>query len=116
VKVVAFDASVRLVAYVVASSVSLNRCRMAAVAVAAEAVNGAGNVATAAAAADVVEIEPTHLADYAAVPVPSSQVKMLVSSCTGYPSWSNACMASPPRTSNAGRHTLHMLVRHGCAE
>jgi len=111
VRVAAFDASVRLVAYVVASSVSLSHCQK--LAVAAGVANDVDNVATA--AADVVAIESIHLADYAAVPAPSSQVRRLVSNCIGCLSWSNACMASPPRTSNAGRHMLHMLVRHGYA-
>lgn len=108
-RVVAFGASVHLVACAVANSVSLSHYQK--VAVAAVLANDADSAGTAAAAADVVAIESIHLV---AVPAPSNQVRKLVSSCTGCPSWSNACMASPPRTSDADRHMLHMLVRHDC--
>ena len=110
-RVVAFGASVHLVACAVANSVSLSHYQK--VAVAAVLANDADSAGTAAAAAaaDVVAIESIHLV---AVPAPSNQVRKLVSSCTGCPSWSNACMASPPRTSDADWHMLHMLVRHDC--
>ena len=112
VKVAAFDASVRLVACVVADSVSPNRYQR--VAVAAEPANDADSVATAG-LDDVAATASIRLVGYVAVPGPSSQVRRLVSSYTGCPSWNIACTACLPHISNAVQHTPRRPARHGYA-